>query len=80
LDDETWTIRYLVVDTTSWWPGKQVLVSPCWTSKVDWAESKVFVDLTRAAIQKSPEYNELTRLDRAYEAGSTCITTRRLLG
>jgi hypothetical protein len=27
-DDETWTIRYIVVDTRNWWPGKKVLVSP----------------------------------------------------
>ena len=27
-DDETWTIRYLVVETRNWWPGKHVLVEP----------------------------------------------------
>ena len=28
IDDETWSIRYLVVDTKNWWAGKRVLVSP----------------------------------------------------
>jgi len=23
IDDETWTIRYVVVDTRNWWPGKK---------------------------------------------------------
>ena len=27
--DETWTFRYLIVNTGSWWPGKKVLVSRC---------------------------------------------------
>ncbi len=26
-DDETWTVRYLVVDTGNWLPGSQVLIS-----------------------------------------------------
>ena len=26
IDDETWAIRYLIVDTHNWWPGKKVLV------------------------------------------------------
>lgn len=28
VDDETWTIRYLVVNTSDWWLGHQVLVAP----------------------------------------------------
>ena len=27
-DDQTWTVRYLVVDTGTWLPGRQVLISP----------------------------------------------------
>jgi hypothetical protein len=23
IDDETWAIRYLIVDTRNWWPGKK---------------------------------------------------------
>ncbi len=28
LDDDSWVIRYLVIDTRKWLPGKKVLVSP----------------------------------------------------
>ena len=41
-DDETWTIRYLIINTLNWWPGKKVLVSPQWIERVSWGQSKVF--------------------------------------
>lgn len=67
IDDETWEIRYLVVDTRNWWPGKKVLVSPHWIDRVSWDESKVFVNLSREAIKQSPEYTEESLLTRDYE-------------
>ena len=66
MDDETWAIRYLVVDPKNWWPGKHVLVSPRWIERVSWEESKVFVDLSREMIKRSPEYTPES-LDREYE-------------
>jgi hypothetical protein len=56
VDDQSWTIRYLLVDTTNWWAGRKVLVAPAWITRVDWGESKVHVTVTRAQIQKIPEY------------------------
>lgn len=67
IDDETWAIRYLVVDTRNWWPGKKVLVSPLWIERVSWDDSKVFVNLSREAIKQSPEYTEESLLTRDYE-------------
>lgn len=69
IDDETWAIRYLIIDTQNWWPGKKVLVSPQWIERVSWLESKVFVNLTCETIRQSPEYTEWSRLTRDYEAG-----------
>ena len=69
IDDETWAIRYLIIDTKNWWPGKKVLVSPQWIDRVSWTESKVFVDLSREMIKQSPEYTEESLLTRDYEAG-----------
>jgi len=68
IDDETWAIRYLVIDTQNWWPGKKVLVSPRWIKSVTWNDAKVFVDLSRAKIKQSPEYTEGSPLSREYEA------------
>jgi uncharacterized protein YrrD len=69
VDDETWAIRYLVVATKNWWPGKQVLVSPRWIKRVSWDEAKVFVDLSREDIMKSPAYTAEYLPTRDYEAG-----------
>ena len=69
IDDVTWAIRYLIVDTKNWWPGKKVLVSPQWIESVSWEERKVFVNLSREAIKQSPEYTEESLLTRDYETG-----------
>jgi hypothetical protein len=69
IDDETWAIRYLIVDTHNWWPGKKVLVSPQWIERVSWGERKVFVNLNRETIKESPEYTEESLLTRDYEIG-----------
>lgn len=69
IDDETWAIRYLLVDTVNWWPGKHVLISPQWIDRVSWGKSKVFVDLSREQIKNSPEYTGAYMLNRDYENG-----------
>jgi uncharacterized protein YrrD len=69
IDDEMWAIRYLIVDTHNWWPGKKVLVSPQWIERVSWGERKVFVNLDRETIKQSPEYTEESLLTREYEIG-----------
>jgi hypothetical protein len=55
-DDETWSIRYLVVDTRRVFPGKHVLISMEWVEEVDWSKRKLTLALTREAIRESPEY------------------------
>ena len=69
IDDETWAIRYLIINTRNWWPGKKVLVSPQWIERVSWIQSKVFVNLSRETIKHSPEYMEESLLTRDYETG-----------
>jgi hypothetical protein len=68
IDDETWAIRYLLVDTRNWWPGKKVLVATPWIERVSWEQSKVFVGLSRETIKQSPEYTEGSLITRDYEA------------
>ncbi|MGA2146959.1 MAG: PRC-barrel domain-containing protein [Bryobacteraceae bacterium] len=67
VDDEAWAIRYIEVATRNWWPGKKVLVSPTWIERVSWTDSKVYVGLSREAIQNAPEYVESTPITREYE-------------
>jgi hypothetical protein len=67
VDDETWSVRYMEVATQNWWPGKKVLVAPAWIQRASWAQSKVFVQLTRESIQTGPEYIESKPITREYE-------------
>ena len=52
-DDVTWTIRYLVVDTGTWLPGRQVLVSPMAVTGEASAD-RIPVALTRQQVEQSP--------------------------
>ena len=45
-DDKVWVIRYLVVDTGNWFPGKKVLISPAVLNSPDWSARAVPVKLT----------------------------------
>lgn len=67
IDDETWAIRYLIIDTQNWWPGKKVLVSPQWIERVSWSEAKVFINLSRETVRESPEYTDWSMLTREFE-------------
>ena len=67
-DEKSWAIRYFVVDTRKWLPGKHVLVAPAWISSVSWPEHEVYVKVARCAIETSPEYDDLHPLSREHEA------------
>ena len=67
LDDATWAIRYMVVDTRNWWPGKQVLVAPQWVTEIRWGDTQVQVDMTREQIKNSPEFDPAAPVNRVYE-------------
>ena len=67
IDDRAWAIRYLVVDTRNWWPGKKVVLSPEWIKTVSWADSQVHVDLSQDEIKTAPEYDPARPFDREYE-------------
>jgi hypothetical protein len=67
VSDVEWVIRYLLVDTRDWLPGREVLLAPQWIEDVDWAETAVHVALTRDQVESSPEYDPEEPLGRDYE-------------
>jgi sporulation protein YlmC with PRC-barrel domain len=69
-DDESWAIRYLVIDTRKWLPGKHVLLSPDSVGRVSWSDHEVFVNRTRQAIEISPTFDSLPPLSREHETGA----------
>lgn len=67
-DDVSWAIRYLVADTSNWWFGKHVLVSPDWIADISWPEHTVSVQITRQLLKTAPRYDRAEHLDRQWEA------------
>jgi len=65
--DESWIIRYMVVDTRDWLPGRKVLVAPAWIGAVAWPERNVYVDLSRKAVKNSPEFDPTATVNQEYE-------------
>ena len=53
-DDLHWTVRYLVADSSTWLPGKAVLISPYALGTVSKERQSVFVNLTKKQIEDSP--------------------------
>lgn len=56
IEDRAWEIRYLVVDTGRWLPGKPVLIAPAWIQNISWHHASVVVDLACSDIATAPEY------------------------
>ena len=57
VDDETWAIGYLIVETGHWWAGHQVLIAPQWISGIDWSAESVSVELSLAEVKRAPAYD-----------------------
>lgn len=53
VDDDSWAIRDVVVDTRKWWPGGHVRVHPAYVERIDRERRKVHVRLTRAQVRRS---------------------------
>jgi uncharacterized protein YrrD len=69
IDDENWTLQYLVVDTGNWLSGRKVLVSPSYVYQIDWAEAIVHVDLNQETVKNSPEYDLENSPSQEFEEG-----------
>jgi hypothetical protein len=69
VDEKSWAIRYIIVNTSNWWLGHEVLIAPEWIEDIDWAESKILVGLTRQAVKDSPPYDAKAPVTREQEAG-----------
>src|SRR5580704_5540368 len=68
IDDETWAIRYLVVDTGNWLSGRQVLISPMSVVHTDWSAKQLDVALTTGQVEHSPEIDTHKPVSRQHEA------------
>lgn len=54
-DDQKWAIRYAVVDTRKWLPGKHVLLSPTSFVNLNNESESLEVEYDKEAVRNSPE-------------------------
>ena len=67
LDDATWAIRYLIIDTRNWWPGARVLVSPYAVVSIEWGENQIRLNVSRDQVKASPPWDPVAVVDQTYE-------------
>lgn len=68
VDDQTWRICYLAVDTHDWWPGKKVLLPPAWVVDTLWPERTVTVDVNRDKVRNGPDWDSREPISPAFES------------
>jgi hypothetical protein len=56
VDDETWCVRDLVIDTRNWLPGKRVLIEPALVKSINWEDREIYLSLPRDQIEHRPAY------------------------
>ena len=67
VDDADWDIHFLIVDTSNWWSGKKVLISPHTVRKVDWMDRLVDLPVERQRVKDSPAFDTAATVDPAFE-------------
>ena len=67
-DDQSWKLRWLVVDTGSWLPGRKVLVHASAIGDPDPVRQQLPVSLTKAQVESGPDLFEHQPVSRQMEA------------
>lgn len=64
VDDETWTIEYVVVQTGGWLGDKKYLLRTKDLETVEWTGGQVTIDMPAEAIEQCPEYDPTKPVNR----------------
>jgi sporulation protein YlmC with PRC-barrel domain len=70
IDDETWKITGLVIDTHNWIGGNKVLIPVRHINEIKWEDFKVYVDLSTEAI-KDLEAFHVSELNEAVKTNDS---------
>lgn len=57
VDEATWAIRYIIVNTSNWWFGHQVLLAPQWVQDLSWPDATMTVRVSRQSVKDAPRYD-----------------------
>jgi hypothetical protein len=68
-DDQSWTVRHLVVDTGHWLAGRLVLIPPRAIEGFEPANMRLRTSLTKRQIEDSPAADTARPVSRQYEIG-----------
>ena len=66
-DDQSWIIRFIVVDTGGWLEGREVVLSPKHITAYNRKEEAIETSLTRQQVESSPSFNAHMPISRQYE-------------
>jgi hypothetical protein len=66
-DDETWAVRYVIVETGGWLGGRSVLISPISVSETDSAARGLHLVLTKHQVENSPNIDTHRPVSRQHE-------------
>ena len=67
IDNVQWGVRYLIVETSNWWMGKQVLMSPYAITSIIWPDRTVYLDVNQAEVKASPEWDPAATIVENYQ-------------
>lgn len=59
IGEESWRIRYLLVDTSNWIGGRSVIVSPETVERIDKDKELLNIAVDREAIKQAPELDSI---------------------
>lgn len=67
VESESWAVRYLIVNTSNWWVGQHVLISPYAVKEVDWSDHRIGLDIARDKVRSSPSWNPADTINSEFE-------------
>lgn len=66
-DDNTWIVRYVVVETGRWFQRKRVLVAASIVTQTGWENRKFCVPLTKEQVRRGPSIDTDAPVSRQHE-------------
>jgi len=57
LDDQTWAVQTLVIDTGTWFTSKKVLLGSNAVQELDWHKKAIRVAIEKPVIDEAPEFD-----------------------
>ena len=66
-DEQSWAVRWVLVDTGSWLLGREVLLPPSQFKRIEEQSEELLIELTREQIENSPGLDAHAPVSRQWE-------------